>query len=230
MISEGRNSSMTRGHGDAETRGQPAQKRRSPRPRVAASPRLGGAAVTFCLLLSGFWLGGCRESVALPLLFPVPATTLTTETGQPLNLRELRGKVAIYDFIFTNCAASCPVMAASMRTLTREIDSPDVRFVSISVDPARDTPPVLSRYAAAVRNDDRWIFLTGEREQILDLSIKSFKLAAGEPEPIPGAEAVLHSQRFVVVDREGMIRGYYDGASPDEMKKLARDVRALLRA
>lgn len=185
----------------------------------------------FCFLLSvsgfGLFPTSCRQSVALPVLFPVPAVTLTTDAGEALNLDELRGKVAIYDFVFTRCAGSCPLMAGSMRALTREIDSAAVRFISISVDPLHDRPAVLKKYASAVRNDDRWIFLTGERQQILDLSIKSFKLAAGDPGP--GAEPILHSQKFVVVDQQGMIRGYYDGNAADEIKRLQRDVRALLR-
>lgn len=174
------------------------------------------------------FLTSCQQSKALPILFPVPAVTLTTEKGQALNLGDLKGKVAVYDFIFTRCAATCPIMSASMRSLTGKVASPEVRFVSVSVDPDHDTPEVLREYAERLRNDDRWIFLTGKREDVVDLSVKGFKLAAGDPGL--GAEPILHSSKFVVVDRSGMIRGYYDGTSAQELDRLARDVQALLRS
>jgi cytochrome oxidase Cu insertion factor (SCO1/SenC/PrrC family) len=170
----------------------------------------------------------CREGAALPVLYPVPAATLTTHTGESLNLDRVKGRVAVYDFIFTHCAATCPVMTASMSSLTKTLESPRLQFISITVDPARDTPAALRQYAQGVRSDARWIFLTGERDAIVDLSVKGFKLAAADPGA--GAEAILHSTRFVVADASGMIRGYYDGTSSADMKRLARDVRALLRS
>lgn len=171
-------------------------------------------------------LSSCQQRETLPVLFPVPPVTLTTEKGQALNLEDLKGKVAVYDFIFTRCAATCPVMGASMRRLTGKVSSPEVRFVSVSVDPANDTPEVLREYAQHLRTDDRWIFLTGKREDVINLSVKGFKLAAGDPGP--GAEPILHSSKFVVVDRSGMIRGYYDGTSAQDLDRLARDVQSLL--
>lgn len=184
--------------------------------------------VYLVLLMSLLVATSCGESAALPALYPVPAATLTTQNGDSLNLDGLKGNVAVYDFIFTSCAATCPVMTGSMRSLTKELDSPRLRFVSITVDPARDTPAALRQYAQRAKAEERWIFLTGERGAIVDLSVKGFKLAAGDPGL--GAEAILHSTRFVVADADGMIRGYYDGTSAEDMKRLARDVRALLRS
>jgi cytochrome oxidase Cu insertion factor (SCO1/SenC/PrrC family) len=169
----------------------------------------------------------CRQAQPLPVLFAVPAATLTTDAGKPLHLRDLNNHVTVYDFIFTRCAATCPVMTRSMQSLTRELPDQRVRFVSISVDPAHDSPERLRRYAAGVRSDGRWVFLTGDREQIVNLSVKGFKLAAGDPGP--KAEPILHSSKFVVADQQGMIRGYYDGTSAEDLKRLARDVRSLLR-
>lgn len=181
------------------------------------------------LLMALLVATSCGESAALPSLYPVPAATLTTHHGESLNLDGLKGKVAVYDFIFTNCAATCPLMTGSMRSLTGKLDSPRLQFVSITVDPARDTPAALREYAQRVEADERWIFLTGDRDAIVDLSVKGFKLAAGDPGGA-GYEAVLHSTRFVVADATGMIRGYYDGTSAEEVKRLVRDVRALLRS
>jgi protein SCO1 len=101
-----------------------------------------------------------------------------------------------------------------------------VRFVSISVDPARDTPEVLSAYAKRVRNDARWTFLTGNRDDIVNLGVKGFKLATGDP--TPGGEALLHSSRFAVADKQGVIRAYYDATDGKIPEQVAEAVEALL--
>ena len=168
----------------------------------------------------------CAQKPDLPKLFPVPATTLVDERGQSVNLDTLKGNVVVYDFIFTNCTGTCPIMTNNMRALTPMVgkDAP-VRFVSITVDPTRDTPAVLSQYAARVRNDPRWTFLTGDRKTIVDLSVKGFKLTAGDP--MPGGEALLHSSKFAVADKQGMIRGYYDatdGTVPEDVAKVVEQL------
>jgi protein SCO1/2 len=178
-------------------------------------------------LVAAFFLAvACQQQPELPKLFPVPSTTLVDERGKQVSLDAMKGSVTVYDFIFTNCTGTCPIMTNNMRALTKEIDDDaPVRFVSISVDPARDTPAVLADYARRVRNDDRWTFLTGERQQILDLSIKGFKLAAGDP--MPGGEPLLHSAKFAVADKEGVIRGYYDGTDGAATAEIANVVERL---
>jgi cytochrome oxidase Cu insertion factor (SCO1/SenC/PrrC family) len=181
------------------------------------------------LLLGALLLFACRHESTLPRLFPVPNETLVAETGKPVSLGEMKGYVTVYDFIFTNCGGSCPLMTATMRRLTKKIDKEaKVRFVSISVDPARDTPAVLADYARRMRNDDRWIFLTGRQDQIVRLSVEGFKLAAGG-DPQPGAEALLHSSKFVVADQDGTIREYYGSTDGDAADHVARTVNELLR-
>ncbi len=121
-------------------------------------------------------------------------------------------------------------MTNNMRALTKEIDeNAPVRFVSISVDPDRDTPPVLAEYAKKVRNNDRWIFLTGDREDIVRLSVEGFKLAAGAAEVPSGAEPILHSSKFAVADKDGYIREYYGGTDGDAPEHVAATVKDLLR-
>ena len=178
--------------------------------------------------LIAFALAGCRYESDLPKLFAVPNTKLVNEKGQPFSLDANKGYVTVYDFIFTNCEGTCPMMTASMRKLTPKVpkDAP-VRFVSISVDPARDTPAVLQQYAKRMRNDDRWTFLTGDRQSIVDLSVKGFKLAAGDPGP--NGDPLLHSSKFAVADKNGMIREYYGGTDGDAPERIAGVVRDLLR-
>ena len=166
-------------------------------------------------------LASCRHRSDLPKLFPVPDAKLVNDAGAPVQLAANKGYVTVYDFIFTNCGGTCPLMTQSMRQVTRKIDADaPVRFVSISVDPARDTPTQLAEYAKRVRNDDRWTFLTGDRNTIVDLSVKGFKLAAGDPQP--GGEPLLHSSKFAVADRSGMIRAYI-GATDEHAAEQVRD-------
>lgn len=169
----------------------------------------------------------CQPRPELPQLFPVPDAQLVDENGRNVRLGAMKGSVTVYDFIFTSCSGTCPIMTNNMRALTAKVekDAP-VRFVSISVDPARDTPQVLAQYAKRVRNDARWTFLTGDRNTIVDLSVKGFKLAAGDP--MPGGEALLHSSKFAVADKSGVIRGYYDATDGNVPEQVAAVVEQLL--
>jgi protein SCO1/2 len=179
------------------------------------------------LLVLAFAAVACQPKPDLPQLFPVPDTKLVDETGRHVSLDAMKGSVTVYDFIFTSCTGTCPIMSNNMRALTGKIDrDAPVRFVSISVDPARDTPEVLARYAKRVRNDPRWTFLTGNRDDIVHLGVKGFKLATGDP--TPGGEALLHSSRFAVADKQGMIRGYYDATDGQVPEQVARAVETLL--
>jgi protein SCO1/2 len=180
------------------------------------------------LLIIASLLVACRHQSDLPKLFPVPNTSLVNENGQGVNLDANRGFVTVYDFIYTNCSGTCPMMTASMRRLTPKVPKEArVRFVSISVDPVRDTPAQLHNYAARVRNDDRWTFLTSDRKTIVDLSVKGFKLAAADPGP--GGDPLLHSSKFAIADKNGVIREYYGGTDGDAPDHVASTIRDLLR-
>ena len=179
------------------------------------------------LLLIPLFLA-CQHQSDLPKLFPVPNASLVDEQGRPVSLDSMKGSVTVYDFIFTNCSGICPIMSRNMAALTKKIpDDAPVRFVSITVDPQRDTPEVLREYAKRYRNDDRWVFLTGDREAIVRLSVDGFKLGAGDP--VPGGEALLHSSKFAVADKEGVIRQYYGGTDGDAPEEVAATVKDLLR-
>ena len=179
-----------------------------------------------CVLIA-LSLSACQPKSDLPALFPVPNAKLTDENGKPVHLDSMKGSVTVYDFIFTTCSGICPIMSRNMAELTQKVpqDAP-VKFVSISVDPQRDTPEALRAYARRYRKDDRWMFLTGDRETIIRLSVDGFKLAAGDPEP--GGEALLHSSKFAVADKGGIIREYYGGTDGDAPDHVAATVRELL--
>ncbi len=174
-------------------------------------------------------LAACSPKADLPKLFPVPDATLVADSGKPLKLASLKGNVTVYDFIFTNCASSCPMMTQQMRELTTKIDKDaPVRFVSITVDPVHDTPAKLAQYAAQFRNDPRWTFLTtGDPASTVRLSVDGFKLAAESP--APGTEPLLHSTKFAIADKNGIIREYYGSTDGDAAEHVAKTVKQLLR-
>lgn len=163
----------------------------------------------------------------LPVRGRVPDFAFTRQDETPLTCADMVGSVWIADFIFTRCAGPCPLMTQRMAEFQdRFAGRPDIRFVSFSVDPENDTPPVLASYAALFNADPRrWSFLTGSRRAIHDLSINGFKLAVGAD---PADEnLILHSTQFVLVDRQRRIRGYYDETDPQAMQRLATDVQRL---
>lgn len=177
------------------------------------------------------------EDTASPLtgledLGAVPAFAFVSQTGDSVRLADLRGQVWIGDFIFTNCASTCPMMTTQLHGIQEALgDVQNVRLVSFSVDPDRDTPERLAEYAKGYgARPDRWLFLTGDKAAVRELSVEGFHLPAGDTTPedqAAGAETVLHSTRFVLVDHRGHIRGYYDGGDDAAMSQLKKDVRQL---
>ncbi len=186
------------------------------------------AALVGSLAAAGWLIA--RGAPELPRHGAVPQFRLTERSGRPVGLDDLRGKVWVADFIFTRCQGPCPLMTGRMISLARELaGEEDLRFVSVSADPDYDTPEVLARYAAAYRIEDpRWLFLTGAREETKRLS-EGLLLPLLTPEPGETRGEILHSDRFVLIDRSGAVRGYYDAADPEQAKRLRRDVRRLLR-
>lgn len=163
----------------------------------------------------------------------VPPFSFTERDGRRITLSDLTGKVSIINFIYTNCPDTCPIQSAQMRQIQDDFkDEKDLRLVSITVDPARDTPEVLSEYARRFSADPaRWFFLTGDKETIYKFAHEGFRLGALEiahdKRPESGATHS-HSPRFVLVDREAQIRGYYVSTDAEAMKRLRRDLSVLL--
>jgi protein SCO1 len=176
-----------------------------------------------------------RRPEPLPVIWNAPDFKLTNRDGRTVTLKDLAGAPWVADFIFTRCPASCPMMTARLARFNRDLprDLP-VHLVSFSVDPKNDTPAVLEAYAQSFKAPDRWLFLTGDGEQIYRLSKEGFKLAidntpppGATAAPTPTAEPILHSTRFALVDGQGRVRGYYEAFDEESMKKLGRDLRAL---
>ena len=179
-----------------------------------------------------FWLRQLQVNALsnrpLPSYGTVPAFELTNQDAHSFGSQQLAGKIWIADFIFTACPGPCPIISTRMSELQKPLGKTDVRLVSFSVDPEKDTPEVLRVYADKLRKESfPWDFLTGPLDTITSLSRDGFKLAIAAGEE-PGSGPV-HSTRFVLVDRRGAIRGYYDALAADGVTKLLADANHLLR-
>lgn len=147
---------------------------------------------------------------------------LTSQSGQPFDSESLEGHVWVADFIYTTCPGPCPLMSRDMSEVQRQTaDTPDIKIVSFTVDPATDTPPVLAAYAKHFLADaSRWYFLTGDQAKLNEIGRDGFKLNS-----VDGS--MIHSVRFALVDRRMRIRGYYSSDEEGFLPKLLHDIRQL---
>lgn len=193
------------------------------------------------------WLSGKRAGEALDVFGSVPDFSLIERSGRKVNREDLLGKVWITNFMFTHCPDTCPLQSAEMAKVQADFaEEKDLRLISITVDPERDTPEVLSQYAKRYGADpERWLFLTGEKRTIYRLALEGFRLNVADPAegvkswllgPAPllahheeTGTQFIHSSRFVLVDRQGRIRGYYHSNEEESLRRLRRDAQALLR-
>lgn len=167
-------------------------------------------------------LAGCGWHSGLPTYGTVPEFSLTAESGQSFGTADLEGRVWVANFFFTTCNGPCPRMSAQFNKLQGMIkDRADVRLVSFSIDPKRDTPEVIAAYARRWKADPvRWRFLTGEPGKIKVLSWDTFHLSE-----VGGA--LEHSTKFALVDKKMQIRGYYDSLDANGLAELAADIGKL---
>ena len=158
----------------------------------------------------------------MPVLGTVPDFQLTDQAGQTISRASLDGKIWVADFFFTSCQGPCPLMSHKMRGVQDAVAAyPDVRLVSFTVDPARDTPAVLAGYAKRYRaNPGRWFFLTGQTATLNTLGRDAFKL-----QTVDGS--LTHSTRFVLLDRHSRIRAYYLSSEEDAVPRLLADLKRL---
>jgi len=156
---------------------------------------------------------------------PVPDFTLTESHGQPLTRADLLGRVWVANLMFTSCGEACPRLSATMSQLDRALGPrDDVRLVSITITPEYDQPAVLRAYAERFQASEKWLFLTGQRTVITKLANDGFWLSAGSP------GTVSHSEKFVLVDREGKVRGFFDGNKAESVPQLVEEIGKLTGA
>ena len=152
---------------------------------------------------------------------------LTNQNGELISQEFYQNKIYIADFFFTTCPDICPIMTENMGYLQNELkNQTDVLLVSFSVTPNVDSVDVLRSYADLKKVDDaKWNLFTGSKKEIYELARKSFLVAKNDGDG--GKYDMIHTENFVLVDKESRIRGFYDGTNEDEMKKLLVDITIL---
>jgi protein SCO1/2 len=160
---------------------------------------------------------------ALPVYGAVPAFSLVDQHSRTVTNQTLQGSPWIADFIFTRCSGQCPMMTAQLSKVGADVPK-DVKLVSFTVDPAWDSPHVLSEYAEDYGADSRWLFVTGDPAVIRRICRDGFKLSVSD-DVDPGL--LTHSSRLALVDREGKIRGYYEASDEAALRQLRQDARIL---
>jgi protein SCO1/2 len=159
--------------------------------------------------------------------FPAPAFALVDQEGKAIGSEQLKGKPYVAAFIFTHCAGACPMMTQKMVKLQQAVPDERVKLVSFTVDPERDTPDVLKKYAAnAGAQGERWHFLTGKPAELAAVA-EGMKMAAVKA--TDGSDQFIHSDRFLLIDADGLIRGTYKNSEPEAMAKLAEDAAKLAK-
>jgi protein SCO1/2 len=161
---------------------------------------------------------------------------LQNQLGKTISLSDLSGKILVVDFFFTHCTSICPKLTANMKRLQdatkkkdpkKIVDTPYVQFLSLSVDPERDSPSVLKKYADKFHiNHDTWWMLTGDRKTIYDFGMNEVKL--GVPDSNSVDSNFIHSEYMVLLDRDRVVRGYYNGLDTLALDKLAEDIIFLM--
>ncbi len=153
---------------------------------VALAGLLGAAVWAWQIWDSGSSQRETRPLEGLQNFGTVPDFSLIQRDGRRVTLADLRGKVWIANFIYTHCTDTCPLQSSQMARLQAELKAePNVRFVSITVDPEQDTPETLSEYATRFGADrERWLFLTGNKRAIYALAVEGFRLSVADPEEL----------------------------------------------
>jgi len=164
---------------------------------------------------------------------PVGQFSFVGRDGRPVTHADLDGKVWACACFFTCCTESCPQLSGAMARLQHELAGhPNIRLVSLTVDPEHDNPEVLDRYARTFSAEsDRWLFLTAGRAEVTEFVRKRLLLGVEKNEAAdakPGSR-VLHSNKLTLIDQSGRVRGHFDGTDPAEVTKL-RDAMILLAA
>ncbi len=150
--------------------------------------------------------------------------TFTTAGGNPMVSNSWKGRINVVNFFFTSCPVICPAMMREMKQIQESRN--DVQLISITVDPAHDTPQKLQAYSAKTGyGKGNWQLLTGEKQELYRFARKGMYVTATEGDG--GPEDFIHSDRLILLDNNLHIRGYYSGTSPKEVQLLLDDIKKL---
>ena len=151
---------------------------------------------------------------------------LVNQNGVDVTQNNYDKKIYVADFFFTTCPTICPIMTGNMVFLQNQLSNQDIMFASFSVTPDIDSVEVLKKYALEKGVDDKkWNLMTGDKKEIYNLARKSFLVVKDDPQM--GSHDMIHTENFVLIDKEKRIRGFYDGTKIEEMNKIISDIKIL---
>lgn len=156
--------------------------------------------------------------------------SFTNQLGQQVSLHDIKGKVIVMDFFFTRCPVICPNMTTAMKKLQdsfkKKNDTSFVQFISVSVDPVHDSVQQLRKFADKFKIDpENWWLVTGNKKDIYDFAFNEVKAGIADTEVDTG---FIHTQKFFLIDREKIVRGFYDGLDTTAQQRLVRDIPLLM--
>jgi protein SCO1 len=208
-----------------------------------------GAAAILLVLIPAIFFGGLmffgKNHYNIPVYYPldsvyeggkykvtsyhvIPDYSLIDQDGKPFKGRSLKGNIYVADFFFTSCPSTCPKMTNQLKRVQEAyVSNDEIKIVSYTVDPGHDSVTVLNDFAR--RNGaipGKWFFVTGQKDSIYNLAQTGYYISAGEEKT--SSEAFLHSTKLMLIDKEGRIRGYYDGIQQGEVDRLITEIKVLL--
>lgn len=165
----------------------------------------------------------------------IPAFELINQDSILTTSNQFKDKMYVVSFFFSRCGTVCPVITRNQKAVQEEFKGNDkVKIVSISIDAAHDSPSVLKKYAIENGLDtNQWFLFTGDKKYIYDLAIKGFKLPVADASVYDASitspdETFIHSEKLLLIDTEGYVRGIYDGTIKEEIKRLNVEIKVLL--
>jgi len=163
------------------------------------------------------------------LYHSIPTFSFIDQDSNVVNNDTFKGKIYIADFFFTSCPDICPVMTSQMVRIYEKFNKEDqLRFLSHTIDPKRDSVHVLKDYAnrLGVDRPETWYFVTGDKDKIFEIAMDGYFVTTMDNPDIGGTP--IHSGAFMLIDKEGRVRGAYDGTDPEKVDQLMKDIPILL--
>jgi protein SCO1 len=162
----------------------------------------------------------------------VDTFSFVDQEGKVITNADVQGKVYVVEYFFTTCKGICPKLNENLAKVYQAYrGNKDIRFLSHTVDPKHDTVQALKAYSQRFEADpNQWYFLTGDKQKLYNMARYSYLISAQDDTAgVSIDKDFIHDNHYVLVDRDGRVRGFYDGLKTDEVNKLIGDINTLLR-
>jgi protein SCO1/2 len=162
----------------------------------------------------------------------VEAFAFTNQDGKTVTQEDVKGKIYVVEYFFTTCKGICPKMNENMTKVYETFrGNDDVKILSHTVDPLEDSVPTMKAYSLRFDADSKqWMFLTGDKKELYDMARTSYLVTAADDTAVVDIEDdFIHTDRFILVDRDGRIRGQYEGTNVGSVNQLIGDIKELLK-